>query len=373
MMSNAPMNIPFLGIKRFYKNHSEEILDIVNSIYSKGQVLMGPEIESLENNISSLCNRKFGVAVGSCTDALYYALVISGIGKGDEVLVTSFSFIATVTPILRIGAIPVFVDIDPHTCLMDLDDLEKKITSKSKAIVAVHLYSQMLQIKKLTDLGLAHNLVIIEDAAQSFGAKNLDIPSGSTGLLSCTSFDPTKVVAAFGSGGMLLTNDLEAYEQARKLRYHGKNMKSGVSEILGYNSRMSTLQAALLNFQLTLAEGRLASRNKTAEMYNDLLSKTEGVEMLEVHAGNTHTFHKYVIKVERRDGLRESLHDSGIQTQVHYEATIFEHPVFQDYEYRAENLTAIHQVKREVLSLPIYPELEKEEIEYVCEEIKNYF
>jgi|AntAceMinimDraft_17_1070374.scaffolds.fasta_scaffold13070_2 dTDP-4-amino-4,6-dideoxygalactose transaminase len=366
-------NIPFFGIDRIYKKHSKDIINTVDTVYSKGKILMGPDIKIFEEKISKLCKRKYAVAVNNCTDALYFALLSAGIGKNDEVLVTGFSYIASVTPILRVGAIPVFVDIEPDYYMMNLSDLENKITPKTKAILAVHLFGQMLAVDRLEKIAKKNNLVLIEDAAQSQGSKNKNKIAGSIGITSCLSFDPTKIIGAFGTAGTLLTDNKTVYNKVKKLRYHGKNFDTGEIEILGYNSHITTLQAALINLQLNNLAQLINKRNNIANIYNEELSNIKEIETPKIYKENNHTYHKYVIKAENRNGLKKYLDDNNIKTMTHYEKALFEHPLFKNYQYRAENLPVINSIKNKVLSLPIYPELHDKEIKYLCKKIKKYF
>ena len=366
------MNIPFYNIKRVYQKHSKEIINTVASVYSGGNVLMGAEVEELEKKVSRICGRKYALAVGSCTDALFFALKSAGIGKGDEVLVTSFSYTASVTPILRAGAVPVFVDIEPNYFMMDLPDLVKKITGRTKAIVAVHLFGQMLPIDKLEEIAKRNDLVLIEDAAQSLGSEYNGRKAGSAGLCSCISFDPSKIIGAFGCGGVFLSDDEAVYKMVKKLRFHGKNMENGEFEILGYNSRMATSQAALVLLQLNWLENWIEKRNEIAAIYNRELNMIKEIKIPEVNNGNSHTYHKYVIQVKNRDKLRKHLTDNGIQTMTHYNKALYEHPLFDNYKYRAANISLVHQIKNKALSIPIYPELKSEEVQYICEVIKTF-
>ncbi|MEK6816631.1 MAG: aminotransferase class V-fold PLP-dependent enzyme, partial [Nanoarchaeota archaeon] len=225
--------INFFGKDRYFQAYSEDIMDIVRKVYSHGKVVMGPEVEEFEKKVAGFCSRKYGIAVGSCTDALHLSLIAAGVKKDDEVLVTGLSFIASTTCIVRLGAVPVFVDVNPETYMMDLEDLENKITPKTKAIVAVDLFGDALNIEAVETIGKRHNIPIIEDAAQSIGSRYDERKVGSMGLCSCISFDPTKILAAQSNGGAVLTDDEDVYRKISKMRYHGKNMKTGEFEMLG--------------------------------------------------------------------------------------------------------------------------------------------
>lgn len=369
----AKMNIPFFGIDRLYANHAKDILKAVDTVFTHGKVLMGPEVEDIEKDISLYCNRKYAVTVGSCTDALYFALLSGGIGKGDEVLITSFSFVASVSAILRAEAIPVFVDIDPKYYMMDLSDLERKVTRKTKAILAVNLFGQTLPMDRLEEIAKKHNLVLIEDTAQSLGGKWRGRPAGSMGLISCISFDPTKIVGAFGNGGVLLTDDEGIHENAVKLRYHGKNMKSGEFEILGYNSRLATSQAAILRYQLKHLDFWSQKRREIADFYKKELEDLGGLQLPEVQDGCDHIFHKFVMQCNARNDLRAHLADAGIKTMIHYNKALFEHPMLDHYDHRKKNVSVVHDIIARVLSLPIYPELKDEEMRYITDSIKAFY
>ncbi|MFC1726371.1 DegT/DnrJ/EryC1/StrS family aminotransferase [candidate division KSB1 bacterium] len=367
------LEIPFFNIDKIYRNNSKEILAAVNTVFSHGHVLMGPEIDEFEEKTAKLCGRDYGVAVGSCTDALYFALSSAGITKGDEVLVTSYTFIASVTPILRIGAIPVFVDIEPDYYMMDLSDLENKITGKTKAIVAVHLFGQTLNFERVEEIAAKNNLILIEDAAQSFGSSSKERKAGSMGLFSCISFDPTKVIGAFGNGGILLTDDEKMCSTVKKLRYHGKNLQKNTFEILGYNSRIATSQAALLNLQLKWLKNWIEKRNEVAEKYNKNLSGIDAVTVPVCRENSRHIYHKYVLKAEDRDQLRKYLSENGIKTLVHYKNAVFENELFSKYCFTAENINVVHEIKDKVISLPVYPELTDNEILHITDSIRKFY
>ncbi|MBI5219523.1 MAG: DegT/DnrJ/EryC1/StrS family aminotransferase [Bacteroidia bacterium] len=364
--------IPFFGIDRFYKKYSAEVSEIISTVYQTGQMMDGPSVAGFEKNIAAYCNRKHAITVNNCTDALYFSLKLAGIKEGDEILITGYSFIASVTPILMLNAIPVFVDIEPDYFSMDMNDLEKKITKKTKAILAVHLYGQAMPLDILETLSAKYNLILIEDGAQALGCSYKNKKVGSTGLLSCTSFDPTKIIGAFGTGGVLFTDDYEIYKEAKKLRYHGKNDK-GQYEMLGYNSRINSAQAALLDFQLMKIEDIILQRRNVAELYNRYLKEIPRLETPKINPDGIATFHKYVIKTEKRDELKKYLGTQGIHTMIHYDKAMFENVLFEKFDYKAENIHRIHRIKNKVLSLPVYPGLTENEAGYICQKIKEFY
>ena len=365
-------NIPFFGIDRMFKEHSAEIMDCVSSVYKSGKVLMGPEVDEFEVQLASLCQRKYAISVGSCTDALYFSLLCSGIRPGDEIIVTSFSFIASVSPILRIGAIPVFTDTDPSSCQMNIHDIENKITSKTKAILGVHLFGAMLDIEKLEAIAKKHKLILIEDAAQSLGAGISNRKAGSMGDISCLSFDPTKIIGAFGNGGMVLTDNPDFFDQLKKLRYHGKSVKGNDFEILGFNSRIATSQASIMLYELKQLKNWIDKRNKVARFYLDHLKNNLQIILPEYPQSGIHCFHKFVIKCDKRNELKGYLENKGIQTMIHYPKALFEYELFKQYPFKAENISHTHELKTKVLSLPVYPELSENEIDYICKSIIEF-
>ena len=369
----AANNIPFFGKDRYFRAYSSEILELVNKVYSTGKVVMGPEVDQFEANIAKYSGRKYAVAVGSCTDALYFSLRYLNVGKGDEVLVTGFSFLASASCILMAGATPIFVDINPDTYMMSLKDLEAKITSKTKAIIAVHLFGDCLDIGAVEKIGKKHNIPLIEDSAQSIGCMFNDRKAGSMGLCSCISFDPTKLLSAQSNGGVLLTDDLSVYETISKMRYHGKNNKTGVFEILGFNSRISSLQAAILDFSLTKLESWIARNREIAGRYIAGLKDVNEVKLPVVQNETRHVYHKFVMKAENRDKLKKWLSDNKIDSMIHYKEALHENELFKKFSYRAGGLKQIDSVKGKVISLPIHPWLSNEEVDAIIKAVRQFY
>ena len=366
------IRIPFYGIKKFYEENSQEILGVVNRVYSSG-MMFGEEILKFERELCSLTGRKYAITVNSCTDALFFALKSAGIGNGDEVIVTSFSFIASAGSIIRAGAIPVFTDIDPNTYLMDIADMESKITSSTKAIITVHLFGHSLDISAIEQITKNNNLFLIEDAAQGLGAKSGGRNAGSMGNISCLSFDPTKVISAFGSGGAILTDDKQIFEQIKKLRYHGKGESDDFLQE-GYNSRLSAAQCAILSYQMNShLFKRIKRLRKIADIYQNELGNTDEIRLPFSSEGNFHIYHKYVLQTQLRDKLKLWLKENGIETLIHYPRPLFEYSLFNNYPFSAENIINCNDICQRVLSLPIYPELQNEEVDYICKTIKKFY
>lgn len=364
------MHIPFYGIKRFYEKNSREILDVVHSVYSDG-MHFGEETEKLENELCKITGRKYAVTVNSCTDALFFALKSANIKENDEVLVTSFSFIASVSPILRAGAIPVFIDINPRTYLMDIEDAENKITEKTKAVISVDLFGQALNINELEQIAKKNHLFLIEDAAQGLGAKSGNRVAGSMGTVSCLSFDPTKVISAFGSGGAVLTDDEKIFKLVKQLRYHGKGETDDFG-LQGYNCRLASSQCALLTYQLKEhLSKRIHRLRDIASLYNNAFGINNDIIIPESPAENFHIYHKYVLQTKSRDKVKGYLNEKGIETMIHYPKPLYEFSLFSKHRYKAEGIAICKEICNHVLSLPVYPELTDEELDYICKAIKN--
>jgi dTDP-4-amino-4,6-dideoxygalactose transaminase len=362
--------VAFQDVSREHQAFSEEIRDAFHLVLASGRMLQSAEISQLENQLAVRCNRRFAVAVGSCTDALFFALRASEVQAGDEVLVTDFSFGASATCIRRLGAVPRFVDVDPQTCLMDLHRAAQLLTPKTTAIVAVHLYGNMIPPMEIVDFARSHRLHLIEDAAQALGAEFDGEPAGSLGLASCLSFDPTKNLSAPGSGGMVLTDDERVARGIRSLRYHGIDAEGWHRE-LGYNSQMPSLTAAMLLVKLRHFDEMQRLRGEIASEYLQGLRDLPIAIPRRDEKGRS-SWHKFVIRSDRRNDLQAFLLARGITTKVHYPFALRRHPLFatttdMDYESNSD-LCA-----RTVLSLPIFPYLTTAECAHVVESVREFF
>lgn len=369
------MEIPFFGLDRQYSRYKEDFLSITDRVLSSGKVLQGADVVELENKLSSRCNRKGAVAVGSCTDALAFALLAAGVKAGDEVLVTSFSFFASVSPILRVGALPRFIDIEAATYMMDISLLERQITAKTKALLAVHLFGQTLPMADIEDFCRRHGLILIEDAAQALGASDEDRQAGSMGVVSCLSFDPTKVIGSFGSAGVLLSDDEDILDHARALRYHGRNPKTRQYEILGFNSQLASEMAGMLSFKVDQLDEWIGERDEIARIYLEGLKDVPDIILPQKRQGSTHNWHKFVIRSSKRDELEAYLASKGIATMVHYPRPLCDEPLVQGYNLPADaiDVPCTRHITSQVLSLPIFPELTPQEAGYVVECVRGFF
>lgn len=364
--------IPFYGIERFYENNRQTIIEYTDLIFSSGQLLKSKEIDEFENQLAEYCGRKYALTVNNGTDALFFSLKALNLNQGDEVLVTAFSFISSATCILRAGLIPVFVDTDKTTYNIDYSDLKNKISDKTRAIIAVSVFGQTVDYDLINEIIKGKKISIIEDSAQSIGSEYKGKKSGSFGITSCISFDPTKVVGAFGTGGCILTDDDNIYKSINSLRNNGKNEK-GEYEILGYNSQISSLQAKLLSWQLGILDDLVDKRTLIAETYNNNLKDIHFISLPYKQDNKKNNYHKFVIRAQNRNDLKAFLDKEGIQTNIHYLKPLSEQPVFKKYIHRANGLESTYELCDEVLSLPIYPELEENEIIYICNKIKEFY
>ncbi|MBF0361096.1 MAG: DegT/DnrJ/EryC1/StrS family aminotransferase [Oligoflexia bacterium] len=369
------IKIPFFTLSRQYENHKNEFLEITNAIFTTGDVLQGKEVTLLEEDVANLCNRKYGIAVGSCTDALTFSLMANNIKHNDEVLITSISFFASVSAILRVGAIPCFVDVEDKYYMMDIDKLEHLITSKTKAILAVPLFGQTLPMKKIEDFARKYNLILIEDAAQAIGSFDNNRPAGNMGICSCLSFDPTKVIGSFSSAGMCVTNDQELAKKIKTLRYHGKNFDLGTFDDLGFNSQLPTVMAGMLRFKISKIKEWQESRTKIATYYLEHLSDINEVILPQIREGSTHNWHKFVIRTSRRNELSSFLKELNIETRIHYPRALYEEPLISKYKINIDRSYFPNSVRlvNEFLSLPIFTEMTLDECKAVVKNIRKFF
>ncbi|MCD6406307.1 DegT/DnrJ/EryC1/StrS family aminotransferase [Candidatus Aerophobetes bacterium] len=373
------MQIPLLDLKRQYRQIQDEVKEVVGEVLKSGQYILGPNVEALEEEVARYCGVDYAVGVASGTDALRLALLSLGIGKGDEVITTPFTFIATAQAITQVGATPVFVDIEEDTFNIDVGKIEEAITSRTRAILPVHLFGHSVDMKGILEVARKYDLFVIEDAAQAFGTEcNIDREgsslwkkAGSMGDVGCFSFFPTKNLGGFGDGGMVVTNNEEIAKKVRLLRVHGGSSRSYEYEMFGYNSRLDEIQAALLRVKLKYVDGWMKARQEKAALYNRLLIDTP-VKTPCCKPYSRHSFCVYTIKVPFRDRLRKYLEEAKIATKVYYPVPIHLQKIYRE-KVTNSCLPLSDKVCKEVLSLPIYPELKEEEIFYITEKIKAFF
>ncbi|MFH1562519.1 MAG: DegT/DnrJ/EryC1/StrS family aminotransferase [Nitrospirota bacterium] len=362
--------VPLLDLKAQYATISEEIDSAVKEVIQSGIFILGENAKRLEEEIASSCNTKYAIGVASGTDALLLSLMACNIGRGDEVITSPFTFIATAEVIVLLGAKPVFVDIDSKTYNIDPDKIKEAITPKTKAIIPVHLYGQPADMDKILTCAGEHNLVVIEDAAQAIGAKYKNKRVGEMGKTCGFSFFPAKNLGAYGDGGMITTNDEELAKKLKMLRTHGSQVKYH-HELIGTNSRLDELQSAILRVKLKRLNEWTNNRQRIAQTYTQAFMGKEIITPF-VEEFNFAVYNQYTIRVKNRDELIAHLKKSGVDTAIHYPIPLHLQPAFSYLGYKAGDFIESEQASKEVLSLPVYPELTDEQIETVISAVLNW-
>lgn len=341
---------------------------------SSSQFILGNHVKEVEATIAEMSKASHGIGVGNGSDAIHIALQAAGVGEGDEVIVPSFTFFATAGAVARANATPVFVDIDPITFNIDPSKIEAAITDKTKAIIPVHLYGQMADMDSIMAIAEKHNLHVIEDAAQAIGSQYRGKQVGEMSSAATYSFFPTKNLGAYGDGGMIVSNNDEIAEQSRVIRVHGSKPKYH-HHILGYNSRLDELQAAVLSVKLPHLSTWSENRRKHAAYYTQQLQEKVPhavVTPVEVE-GNYHVYHQYTLRVEKRDELQAYLKEQGIATMIYYPIPLHLQPVFKELGYKEGDLPETEKAAKEALSLPMFPELKQEQQDYVIEKVVEFY
>lgn len=357
--------VPVLDLAAQYRSIENDINAAIQRVLASQHFILGPEVKALEQEVAQYCGRKFGVGVASGTDALTLALCACGIGPGDEVIVPSFTFIATADCVSLLGAIPVFADIDPESFCLDPLQVARKITGRTRAIIPVHLYGQAADMDPILMLARVHNLKVIEDTAQAIGARYNGRKAASMGDAGCLSFFPSKNLGGYGDGGMVVTDSEELAIQLRSLRAHGTTRKY-FSVRQGWNSRLDELQAAILRVKLQHLDDWGSARRLRAAAYARLLSDISAITVPVTLPGREHVFHQYTIRVPRRDAVLKALAERGIGSTVYYPVPIHLQPIYDSLEYKQGDLPETERAAAEVLSLPIYPEMTDAQMESVA-------
>ncbi|MBI3313813.1 MAG: DegT/DnrJ/EryC1/StrS family aminotransferase [Candidatus Omnitrophica bacterium] len=366
-------SVPYFDLTRQYEQLREEIEAAIIQVNRSGAFILGPAVQAFEKTFADYCGAKFGLGVGSGTDALTFALRALGIGKGDEVILPSFTFIATGFAILQAGANPVFADVHPETYTLDPKSVERAITKRTKVILPVHLYGQVADMTSLMAIAKKKKLKIVEDACQAHGATFQAVKAGAFGDAGCFSFYPTKNLGAFGDGGMILTSQQKLVEKIQRLRNLGRLTTTGPHQEIGWTSRLDSLQAAILNVKLKYLDPMIEKRRKIAARYQQNLSSTP-LGLPRDGKDSKHVYHLYVVLVPggRRDAFRAYLAEQGIRTLLHYDLPIHRQPPFKKI-VRHVPLTTTDKLSREIVSLPIFPEMTMEEVDRVSEVIKDFY
>ncbi len=365
------MAVPLLDLKRQYAQLKPELDAAVINVLTHGQFILGPEVKRLEEEIAALCCVKHAVGVASGTDALLLALRACGVGPGDEVITTDFSFFATAGVVHRLGAKPVFVDIEADSYNINSHLVEAAVTPKTKAVMPVHLFGQMADMDPIMKTAQRHGLKVVEDAAQAIGAEYKGRPAGSIGDFGCFSFFPSKNLGAGGDGGITVTNDVDNYELVRILRVHGAKPKYQ-HEIIGYNSRLATMQAAILLVKLPHLRKWSKKRIEHAIKYNSAFTDLTTLKRPVVKDYTTfHIYNQYTISVPNRDEVQAKLQEAGIGCAIYYPVPFHRQECFAHLGHQPGEFPVANQTGAQVLSLPIYPELTEAEQEEVIETIKK--
>jgi dTDP-4-amino-4,6-dideoxygalactose transaminase len=366
------MKIPPLDLKRQYALIKDEIDSAIQNVLNHGGFVLGPEVKELESKLAEYCGAKQGIGVASGTDALLLSLMAAGISSGDEVITSTFTFFATAGVVSRLGAKPVFVDIDPDTFNIDPALIERAITSKTRVIIPVHLYGQIADMDEITSVAKRHGIPIIEDAAQAIGSTYKGKKAGSFGLTGCFSFYPTKNLGGYGDGGFITTDDDNIADLLRRLRIHGARPKYFHS-LVGINSRLDSMQAATLLVKLKHLPEWHEARRARAENYDKLLSDIDGVKTPFVHEYNYHIYHQYTILAERRDDLREYLKSREIGCEIYYPLPMHLQECYRELGYKKGDMPAAEKASDMALSIPIFPELTADEQDYIAGSIAEFY
>jgi dTDP-4-amino-4,6-dideoxygalactose transaminase len=380
------LKIPLLDLNRQYKSIKSEIDSSIKGVLNSQYFILGKEVEELEKKIADFCGVKYAIGVSSGTDALLLSLKALNIGKGDFVVTTPFTFFATAGAIYNVGAIPIFIDIKIDTYNINPNSLYELLNGKSfhsgrmnidvkriKAIIPVHLYGQTADMDSIMKITKSYKIAIIEDACQAIGAEYNGKRAGSIGDLGCFSFFPTKNLGAYGDGGMITTQSKKLKEKLKKLRIHGRD-KGYYHSIIGYNSRLDTLQAAILLAKIPHLDSWNNKRHELAGHYSNCLKNIQNIETPVEYKGRKHIYHQYTIRVKKgkRDNLQKFLKEKNIGTKIYYPLSLHLQKCFKYLGYKKGDMPVSEKASEEVLSLPIFPELNFGEIDYICNSIKEF-
>jgi len=371
----AGRRVPLLDLRAQHERIKDEIQGALERVIQSQQFILGPEVEALEQELAAYCGCRFSVGVSSGTDALIASLMAIGVGPGDEVITTPFSFFATAGAVVRLGARVVFVDIDATDFNIDPRLIPSAVTRKTKAIIPVHLFGQCADMNRILDVGRQYGLAVIEDAAQAIGSEYHGKRAGSMGVAGCFSFFPSKNLGGFGDGGIVTTNDEELADKLRIIRNQGSHPKY-YHRVLGGNFRLDSIQAAVLRVKLKHLEEWTGRRRVNASYYSKrFLESGVGQERVTTPSivRERHVFNQYVIRASHRDTLRSFLSDNGVTTEIYYPLALHLQECISDGRYSAGDFPVSEKASAEVLALPIYPELTVEDKEYIIELIRDFY
>jgi len=362
------MKVPFLDLKAQYDSIKDEVAAAIQQVLDKTAFAGGPFVAQFEKEFAAFCKTQYCIGVGSGTDALWLALLALGVGPGDEVITVPDTFIATAEAISYCGAKPVFVDVEEKTYNMNPFLLEAAITPRTKAIIPVHLFGQMADMDPIMAIARKHSLYVVEDASQAHGAEHKGLIAGSIGDAGCFSFYPGKNLGAYGEAGAVVTNNADLDEKVRMLRDHGQ-AKKYYHAMIGWNARMDGLQGAILSVKLKHLPAWNEARRRNAKRYNEMLGKTNGVVIPRESPHNKHVYHIYAIRVQNRDALISSLAGKDIHCGIHYPIPLHLQDAFRSFGLERGSFPVGEKVASEFVSLPMFPELGQDQIEFVVREL----
>lgn len=362
--------IPLLDLKKQYADLENEIAIAVRDVLESGAYVLGPKVKAFEDQVAAYCGVKHAIGVASGTDALLLALMAEGVGPGDEVILPTYTFFATAGVVHRLGATPVFVDVDPVHYNVTAADIEAKITGKTKAVIPVHLFGQSAPMGPIMDVCKKRNVVVIEDAAQAIGAKYEGRMAGTIGDYGCYSFYPTKNLGGYGDGGMIVTNSDERADLLRQLRVHGARPKY-IHAMVGVNSRLDALQAAILSVKLPHLDAWADKRRKHAATYQKRFAGTKVTAPSEAPHCH-HVYNQFVIRVTKRDAVMAGLKEAGIGSEIYYPLSMHEQECFAYLGYRTGDLPVSEKAAKETLSIPVHPDMSEEQLDRVVTEVLRH-
>ena len=360
------MKVPFIEFDYELDTNKKELSNLLEKHILNGDFIGGKNVEAFEQNLSEYLNVKYCISVGNGTDALMIALSALNLER-KEVIVPAFSFFATSEAIVQVGLEPVFVDIDLKDCNIDVNKIEEKINKNTGAILPVHLFGNSAEMKKIKDLADKYNLKIVEDVAQSFGTKYFNKSLGTIGDAGCFSFFPTKTLGAYGDGGAIVTNDDEIYKKSLMIRNHGAKTKY-FNEVFGYNSRLDSIQASILNLKLAKIDLWIDKRINAGKYYDKKLTEIKGIELLD-NSNSTYNYYSLFIKEGRRDDFNKHLSDKDVSSAIYYPRTL---PSLPAHGIK-EKFSQAEKACEEIISIPIWPNIKQSQLDYVCEVIQNFF
>jgi len=376
------MQVPLLDLKAQYQTIKDECLEVTREIYESQYFILGPHVEKLEEEIADYCSTKYAVGVSSGTDALLLSLMAANIGQGDRVITTPYTFFATAGAVSRVGAIPVFADVEPDTYNISAAKIEAAIKKMQgsvrktlKAIIPVHLYGQCADMDRITELAEENNLMVIEDAAQAIGSEYQKKRAGSMGDFGCFSFFPSKNLGGFGDGGIVTTNSEDLYGNLKILRVHGGHPKYYHSQI-GGNFRLDALQAAIVSIKLRYLDQWTQDRQANAALYRSLFEKAGLNQVVKVpfEKQNRHIYNQFIIQVsEKRDGLKDFLIKNNVGCEIYYPVPLHLQECFADLGYSSGDFPVSESAADQTLALPVYPELSEDQIAYVVDQVKQFY